>query len=299
MNLDNLKSFYYTAKFSSFTKAAGHLDITQPSVTRQVQDLQEKTGLTLINKTGKRFVLTDAGVMVYNMAADIFENEARIEESIRDYKRQKKGNVLINTINSFSSYYLPDFMPDFINQYPDIKVSVYAMPNENVVNTTSRMENDFGIVSHKVKNPKIISREIFNEKFVLISSPDTELAKHSKIDPSELDRLPMILFEKGSGTMDSVEQFTKRNRIKFKTVCVLSDTEAVKNMVMHGAGYAVISRKVVEKEVQSGELSALHIDDADLSRKFYMIYHVDKYFSDNLKNFINIMFAWAKGYNSQ
>ena len=140
MNLDNLKSFYYTAKFSSFTKAAGHLDITQPSVTRQVQDLQEKTGLTLINKTGKRFILTDAGVMIYNMAADIFESEARIEESIRDYKRQKKGNILINTINSFSSYYLPDFMPDFINQYPDIKVSVYAMPNENVVNTTSRME---------------------------------------------------------------------------------------------------------------------------------------------------------------
>jgi len=299
MNLDNLKSFYYTAKFSSFTKAAGHLDITQPSVTRQVQDLQEKTGLTLINKTGKRFVLTDAGVMIYNMAVEIFDSEARIEESIRDYKRQKKGNVVINTINSFSSYYLPDFMPDFLNQFPDIKVSVFAMPNENVVNTTIRMENDFGIVSHKVKNPKIISREIFNENFVLISSPDSELSKNKKINPAELDKLPMILFEKGSGTMDTVDQFTKRNKIKFKTVCVLSDTEAVKNMVMHGAGYAVISKKVVEKEVLSGELAALHIDDSDLSRKFYMIYHVDKYFSDNLKNFINIMFAWAKGYSKQ
>ncbi len=299
MNLDNLKSFYYTAKFSSFTKAAGHLDITQPSVTRQVQDLQEKTGLTLINKTGKRFVLTDAGVMIYNLAVDIFETEARIEESIRDYKRQKRGKVVINTINSFSSYYLPDFMPEFLNQFPDIKVSVFAMPNENVVNTTIRMENDFGIVSHKVKNPKIISREIFNENFVLISSPNSELAGQSKVDPSELDRLPMILFEKGSGTMDTVEQFTKRNKIKFKTVCTLSDTEAVKNMVMQGAGYAVISKKVVEKEVQSGDLAALHIDDADLSRKFYMIYHVDKYFSDNLKNFINIMFAWAKGYSKQ
>ncbi len=297
MNLDNLKSFYYTAKYSSFTKAAGHLDITQPSVTRQVQDLQEKIGLVLINKTGKRFVLTDAGVMVYNMAADIFEAESKIEDSIRDYKRQKRGNIVVNTINSFSSYYLPDFMPEFLVKYPDIKVSVYAMPNENVIQTTSRMENDFGIVSHKVKNPKIISREIFNENFVLISSPDSNLAKNTRIDPSELDRLPMILFEKGSGTMDTVDQFTKSNKIKFKTVCVLSDTEAVKNMVMQKAGYALISKKVVEKEVNAGELVALHIDDSSLSRKFYMIYHVDKYFSDNLKNFINIMFSWAKLYS--
>ena len=299
MNLDNLKSYYYTAKFSSFTKAAEFLNITQPSVTRQVQDLQEKTSLTLINKTGKSFILTDAGEMIYSMAESIFETESIIEERINDYKRQKRGNIVINTINSFSSYYLPDFMPSFIVTYPDIKVSVYALPNEHIVQATSRFENDFGIVSHKVKNTKIISREIFNEKFVLISSPDASLAKKDKIEPREMDNLPMVFFEKGSGTMDTVEQFARRYRINFRTVCVLSDSEAVKNMVRHKAGYAFISRKVVEKEVLSGELVALHIDDSLLSRKFYMIYHKDKYFSDNLKNFMDIMLDWAKNYSSR
>ncbi len=299
MNLDNLKSFYYTAKFNSFTRAAQYLSITQPSVTRQVQDLQEKTGLALINKTGKTFVLTDAGNMIYSMAEGVFESEAKIEESISDYKRQKKGNIVINTINSFSSYYLPDFMPRFIRQYPEIKVSVYAMPNENVVETTSRFENDFGIVSHKVRNPKIISRELFNEKFVLISSPDDALARKAKVEPSELDKLPMILFEKGSGTMDTVEHFMRRNRISFRTVCTISDSEAVKNMVRHKAGYALISKKVVEKEVLSGDLVALHIDDSLLTRNFYMIYHRDKYFSENLQSFIDIMFEWADTYNAE
>lgn len=298
MNLDNLKSFYYTAKYSSFTRAAEFLNITQPSVTRQVQDLQEKTGLMLINKTGKSFVLTDAGNMLFSMAESIFETESRIEESISDYKRQKKGNIVINTINSFSSYYLPDFMPGFIKKFQDIKVSVYAMPNESVVQTTCRFENDFGIVSHKVRNPKIISRELFNEKFVLISSPDDPLAGKARVEPAELDNLPMVLFEKGSGTMDTVEHFMRRNRISFRTVCTISDSEAVKNMVRHKAGYALISRKVVEKEVQSGDLVALHIDDSLLSRKFYMIYHKDKYFSENLKSFMNIMFEWCEAYNT-
>ncbi len=298
MNLDNLKSFYYTAKFNNFTKAALYLEITQPSVTRQVQDLQEKTGLVLINKTGKSFILTDAGNMLYSMAETIFEIESRIEENINDYKRQKKGNIVINTINSFSSYYLPDFMPKFIEKYPDIKVSVYAMPDENVVNTTSRFDNDFGIVSHKVKNPQIISRELFNEKFVLIASPTQPLAKKERVEPSQLNNLPMILFEKGSGTMDSTENFMRRNRINFKTVCTISDSEAVKNMVRHKAGYALISKKVVEKEVASGDLVALHIDDSFLTRKFYMIYHKDKYFSENLQSFIDIMFQWAEAYNS-
>ncbi len=296
MNLDNLKSFYYTAKYQSFTRAAEYLNITQPSVTRQVQDLQEKTGLILINKTGKSFVLTDAGKMLNTMAESIFETEEKIEESISDYKRQKRGNIVIDTINSFSSYYLPDFMPEFIRKFPEIKISVFAMPNESVIQATSKFENDFGIVSHRVRNSKIISREIFNEKFVLIASPETPLAKKAKVEPAELDRLPMVFFEKGSGTMDTIEHFMRRNRISFRTVCTISDSEAVKNMVRHNAGYALISRKVVEKEVLSGDLVALHIDDSLLSRKFYMIYHKDKYFSENLKSFIDIMFQWADRY---
>ena len=289
MNLDNLKSFYYTAKFNSFTKAALYLNITQPSVTRQVQDLQEKTGFALINKTGKSFLLTDAGNMLYSMAETIFEIESRIEESINDYKRQKKGNIVINTINSFCSYYLPDFMPKFIEKYPEIKVSIYAMPDENVVSTTSKLENDFGIVSHKVKNPKIISHELFCEEIVLISSPTQPLAKKEKVALAQLNNLPMILFEKESGTMYSTEGFMRRNRISFKTVCTISDSEAVKNMVRQKAGYALISKKVVEKEVASGDLVAVHINDSFLTRKFYMIYHKDKYFSENLKSFISIM----------
>jgi len=298
MNLDNLKSFYYTAKFNSFTKAAQYLGITQPSVTRQVQDLQEKAGFALINKTGKSFILTDAGNMLYSMAETIFEIESRIEENIRDYKRQKKGNIVINTISSFSSYYLPDFMPQFIEKFPEIKVLVYAMPGENVVSRTSKFENDFGIVSHKVKEPKVISRELFCEEVVLISSPDMPLAKKENVKPAQLNDLPMILFEKDSGTMYSTEGFMRRNRINFKTVCTISDSEAVKNMVMHKAGYALISKKVVEKEVASGELVALHINDSFLTRKFYMIYHKDKYFSENLKSFIDIMEQWAAAYNS-
>ncbi|MCL2480255.1 MAG: LysR family transcriptional regulator [Spirochaetaceae bacterium] len=298
MNLDNLKSFYYTAKFNSFTKAAQYLGITQPSVTRQVQDLQEKAGFSLINKTGKSFILTDAGNMLYSMAETIFEIESRIEENISDYKRQKKGNIVINTINSFSSYYLPDFMPKFIEKYPEIKVSVYAMPGENVVSTTSKFKNDFGIVSHKVRDPKIISRELFYEEIVLISSPDQPLAKKERVRPSQLNNLPMILFERDSGTMYSTEGFMRRNRIGFKTVCTISDSEAVKNMVMHKAGYALISKKVVEKEVASGDLVALHINDSFLTRKFYMIYHKDKYFSENLQSFIDIMVQWANAYNS-
>ena len=298
MNLDNLKSFYYTAKFNSFTKAALYLGITQPSVTRQVQDLQEKAGFALINKTGKSFILTDAGNMLYSMAENIFEIESRIEENISDYKRQKKGNIVINTITSFSSYYLPDFMPEFIKKYPDIKVSVYAMPGESVVSTTSKFKNDFGIVSHKVRDSKIISRELFCEEIVLISSPDQPLAKKERVKPGELNDLPMILFEKDSGTMYSTEGFMRRNRITFKTVCTISDSEAVKNMVMHKAGYALISKKVIEKEVASGELVAVHINDSFLTRKFYMIYHKDKYFSENLQSFIDIMVKWANAYNA-
>ena len=90
MNLYHLKTFYYTAKFRSYTKAADELCITQPAVTRQIQELQSTYDLTLFNRVGKKIILTDAGETLYSLAEKIFELETQVEESTTGFSAAEK-----------------------------------------------------------------------------------------------------------------------------------------------------------------------------------------------------------------
>ena len=88
MNLYHLKTFYYIAKYKSYTRAAQELCVTQPAVTRQIQELENTHNLVLFNKIGKKIVLTDAGEALYSLAEKIFDLETQVEESIRDFQRR-------------------------------------------------------------------------------------------------------------------------------------------------------------------------------------------------------------------
>ncbi|UCF95263.1 MAG: LysR family transcriptional regulator, partial [Desulfobacterales bacterium] len=107
MNLNQLKIFYFAAKYGNLSAAAEHLYITQPAVTKGIQRLQEHYEIKFVNHIGKKLVLTDAGEVLYGIAEKIFEMESQAEESIRDFQQRKRGHIRILSSESFGDYYLP------------------------------------------------------------------------------------------------------------------------------------------------------------------------------------------------
>ena len=103
MNLYHLKTFYYTAKYKSLTKAADVLCITQPAVTKQIKQLQSHYDLKFLDIIGKKVVLTDAGEHLYSIADKIFDMESQAEESIRDFQQYSKGKINILSCESFGA----------------------------------------------------------------------------------------------------------------------------------------------------------------------------------------------------
>ena len=291
-----MRTFYYTAKLGSLTKAADVLCVTQPAVTKQIQQLQYQSDLKFLNQIGKKMVLTDAGKVLFGIAEKIFEMESQAEESIRDFQQLKSGNIRILSSESFGAYYLPYIIIFFNKLFPDICISADILTNEEVVDNTLTLNNDLGFLSNQAEHPKLVIREILEDPLILIVPPDHNLSETASLEPRILENHTLIMHERGSATRKIVDEFIRKNSLKVTIKWELSNNESIKRLVEQGLGLSIISKNVVKEELKSGRLVAIRLTDSILKRKYFLIHHKDKYFSKALQSFVDISLQWAATY---
>jgi DNA-binding transcriptional LysR family regulator len=296
MNLNQLKIFYLAAKNGSLSAAAESLYITQPAVTKGIQRLQEHYEIKLFNRFGKKMALTDAGEVLYGIAESIFEMENRAEESLRDFQQRKRGFIRILSSESFGAYYLPFILDRFSRVNPRVRVSMEILPTELIVERTATLANDIGFISYPVPHKKLVAREILEDSYLVIVPTGHPFASKSFIEPGDLAGHSLIVHEKGSAPRQSIEEYLQRHNVSVTIPLELSNNEAVKTAVEEGLGVAVITRRVVSKEIGIGSLTAIPLSDPAMTRKFYLIHHKDKYISRSLQSLIDMVDQWIEEY---
>ena len=296
MNLNQLRTFYFAVKFGSFSAAADALFITQPAVTKQVQQLQAAYEVKLLNRFGKKMVLTDAGEALYDFADKIFQIETQAEENLRDFQQRKSGRLRIHASESFGAYYLPFILNLFRKEYSRIQISVNIFPSQLVIENTGRLENDLGFISYPTAHPKLVIQEVLEDRLVLIVPPSHPFARKRVLDPWKLKEQSIIMHENGSASRNIVDEFIKRNHLLVSVSLELSNNEAIKRAVEQGLGLSLISENVVREEVESKKLKAVRLADSTMKRKFYLIYHKDKYLSQPFKIFLQMVNRWGSEY---
>lgn len=296
MNLNQLKVFYLAAKHGSLSAAAEALYITQPAVTKGIQRLQEHYEIKLFNRFGKKMVLTDAGEVLYGIAESIFEMENQAEESLRDFQQRKRGFIRILSSESFGAYYLPFILDRFSRVNPKVRVSMDILPTELIVEKTATLANDIGFISYPVPHKKLVAREVLEDSYQIIVPPGHPFTAKSFIEPEDLAGHSLIVHEKGSAPRRSTEEYIRRHNISVSIPLELSNNEAVKTAVEEGLGVAVITRRVVSKEIGMGSLKAIPLSDPAMTRKFYLIHHKDKYISRSLQSLIDMVDQWVEEY---
>ena len=296
MNLNQLKIFYLAAKQGSLSAAAESLYITQPAVTKGIQRLQKHYELKLFNRFGKKMALTDAGEVLYKIAESIFEMENQAEESLRDFQQRKRGFIRILSSESFGAYYLPFILDRFSRVNPKVRVSMEILPTELIVEKTATLANDIGFISYPVPHKKLVTREVLEDCYQIIVPPGHPFTAKSFIEPGDLSGHSLVVHEKGSAPRRSTEDFIRRHNISVSIPLELSNNEAIKTAVEEGLGIAVITRRVVSKEIDMGRLKAIPLADPAMTRKFYLIHHKDKYFSRSLQSLVDMVDQWIGEY---
>jgi DNA-binding transcriptional LysR family regulator len=296
LNLNQLRIFYFAAKYGSFSAAAEALFITQPAVTKQIQQLQTAQGVKLLNRFGKKMVLTDAGEALYSFADKIFQIESQAEENLRDFQQQKSGRLRIHASESFGAYYLPFIINLFRKKYPKIQIALNIFTNQQIVENTIRLENDLGFISSFAEHKKLMVSEVLDDRLILIVPPSHPFARKKVLDPWKLEGQSIIMHEKGSASRNIVDEFIRNNNLFVSVTLELSNNEAIKRAVEQGLGLSLISENVVKEEIERKKLKPILLADPTLKRKFYLIYHKDKYLSQPFQMFVHMVNQWASEY---
>ena len=296
MNLNQLKIFYLAAKNGSLSLAAQQLFITQPAVTKGIQRLQDFYDMKFVDHIGKKLVLTDAGEVLYEIAEKIFDLESQAEESIRDFQQRKRGHIRILSSESFGDYYLPRIIIAFSKAYPLVRITMNILPTEQVVSHTATLNNDLGFISYPVEHDKLTVKEVLKDQLVIVTPPGHPLTRKKKLAPRDLAGQLLVMHETGSAPRKAIEDYIRKNNLAVKIPLELSSNRAIKRAVEDGIGIALISRKVADEEITAGRLAAIPLSDPSMQRKFYMVHHKDKYLSESLQNFIDMVFEWAAEY---
>jgi DNA-binding transcriptional LysR family regulator len=292
LNINQLKIFYLAAKHGNLSTAAELLNITQPAVTKGIQRFQEYYNVKLVERLGKSLSLTYAGQGLYEIAEKIFEMEQTAEEYIHGFQKHIRGQIRIDSSESFGYYYLPSSINQFNQSNPFIQVMVNILSNDDVVKNTVARKNDLGFISHFVANENLVSEEVLEENLVIIFPLDHPFKDKQSLKPQDLEGQNMIMHHRGSAPelQKFIEEYVKKNNILIPNYLEFSNNELIKRAVLGGRGIALISEKAVAEEVENGKLKTLHLSDNMSNRKFYMIHHKDKMISKSLRNLITMVF---------
>jgi DNA-binding transcriptional LysR family regulator len=295
MDLHHLETFVKIAELNSFTKAAEALNITQPTVSKQILDLESYFGVRLIDRTKRQVILTRAGEILHKYGKDFMALRKDTVDALEAFKGLKKGMIIVGASTIPGIYILPKALNAFREKYSGIKIKLIVSDSKDVMDRMEQGLIDVGFVGSKDTSKKLEFRKLVDDTIVFI-------APHGyppSIAVENLKKYPFIMREQGSGTRNSfhvaLKKFGMNSLTDLHIVAELTDTEAIKEAVKSGMGISCVSRMAVNSEITQGQIKALVIDGFDdLRRSFYVITRKGRSLLPQVKALVEIIDRWKE-----
>ena len=249
MELKQLESYVAVVSYKSFTEAAKRLYISQPTISTHIQALEKELQSKLIVRTTKSIELTSRGKELYECAVKMLDLRDNL---IYKWKSVDEKIIRLGVSTIPSAYILPEFMPDFCKENPEIFLHATQSDSKGIIEGVLEDQMDVGLVGMECEDEVLACIPFCEDELVVITPVTDHFVELKKMDQplQELLKEPMILREKGSGTKLEAEKFLDKEGIskdKIHVVAYMNDTEAIKNSVMAGLGISIVSKKAAEK----------------------------------------------------
>ena len=292
MNLQNLRVFLKVADLEHITRASEQLHLTQPAVTKIIQSLEQQIHLELVERQGRRIVLTHAGRVLQRHARQLFALERQMEEELAALRDLAGGEVVMAANTTAGVYLLPSIISRFHSQYPRVTLNMTIINSSDVIDGILNWELDFGLIEGDVSTlPIELSARVFaRDTLILVVAPDHHWSQASSLRPQDLTTDALLLREDGSAMRELLEQELQKYDVHLHPLLTLTDNEAIKQMVMNGVAAAVVSLLTVSRELASGTLVHVPVEGLELHPELSLVHRVDKQLSRAAQAFCSLLF---------
>jgi DNA-binding transcriptional LysR family regulator len=269
-----LHVFYTVAKRLSFTKAAAELFVTQPAITKHIQELENQFGTALFDRRGNQISLTKAGEVFLRHAETIVATYRQLEFDINALKGKSGGTLRLGASSTVAQYVIPPVLARFRERTADVTVSLLSGNTEQIEQQLLNKDIDMGLVEGRTHHSDIRYTPFVKDELVLICRPDHPLADFDEITLNDLKTIPILLRERGSGSLEVVEHALRRAGLRLTDLTIemqLGSTESIKSYLSSSRCMAFVSVFAVQDELRAGSLKILDVQGLSIQRDFYSI----------------------------
>lgn len=269
-----LNVFYTVAKRLSFTKAAAELYVTQPAVTKHIQELEHQFGTALFDRRGNQISLTGAGNVLLRHAETIMATYRQLAFDMNALKGESGGTLRVGASTTVAQYVIPPVLARFHEQSAGVSISLLSGNTEQVEQQLLTNNIDLGLVEGRTHHSDIRYTPFVKDELVLICRPDHPLADRDEITLEELRASPIVLRERGSGSLEVIEHALRGVGLRITDLTVemqLGSTESIKSYLGSSRCVAFISVFAVRHEVQAGTLKIVDVRGLSIQRELYSI----------------------------
>lgn len=268
-----LKVFQCVAQNLSFTKASNQLFITQPAITKHIKELESEFEVKLFDRIGNKISLTQAGNILLSYTDHILSLHNEVKFELSQLKGSLEGNLRLGASTTIAQYVIPAALAKFNERFPEIKLSLANGNTEHIERQLLKNEIDIGIVEGKPTNADIRYSTFLNDELLVFASAQNAIIPHL-VSNDEFLKLPLVLRERGSGTLEIIEKSLQHYHISPKQLNVLmflGSTEAIKSFIKTGNGVGIVSRFAIEQELSNNIFRLINTPSLKFHRQFYFI----------------------------
>ncbi|MBW2960514.1 hydrogen peroxide-inducible genes activator [Mesonia aestuariivivens] len=212
MTITQLHYVLAVAENQNFTKAAQKVFVTQPTLSMQIQKLEDELEVQIFDRSKKPIELTEVGKKIVFQARNIVNESDRIQDIVDQQKGFIGGEFRLAIIPTIMPTLLPMFLTNFIKKYPKVKLKIEELHTEAIIEKLEDGHLDAAIAATPLEHETIKERVLYYEPFVAYTPPGHRLSKQQKIKPEELDVDDILLLEDGHCFKENILNICKSNK---------------------------------------------------------------------------------------
>jgi len=292
MDLWRLRIFCRVVELRSFSGAARDVNLSQPTVSSHIKDLESHFECKLVDRLGRDVVPTKAGSLLYGYATRMIALKGEAENAMAEFHGRIKGRLTVGGSTIPAGYILPPLLGKFKESYPEVVVTLVQGDTERIISDTLQGNVELGIVVAKAQEVQLVQKRIIDDEMFLVVPGKHKWAGRRHVVMDEVIGEPFIMRELGSGTRKSIEQVLDKAGHALGALNVVAEmgsTEAIRQGIKAGVGLSILSECAVIEELKAKTLKKLKIHGLTFQRAFYLTVHRHRTQSHLCRTFIDFL----------
>ena len=298
ITLKQLAVFVSIYQTGSTVAASEQLYLSQSAVSSALAELESRLQMPLFERVGRRLNLHANAHPVYIQAQAILGQALTLEH----YHKHQAGQIHIGASTTIGNYVLPPLLAKLYDTLPNANITMTIANTQEVISEVEQLTIDIALVEGMPRpiDSKVIEQRAWRtDRLMLFVKRESKwlvgLADYNaneacyRLTAEQLAQLPLLVREAGSGTRQIIDEQLLQHLPNVEVIMAIQQSEAIKNMVSADIGIGCLSQYVIEPELATGKLVQIKVDNIDLARTWWLVWHKARHQSPIWQSFIDII----------